>query len=186
VVPQEGGIKDLTAMGLLKELGWEHAETIRQPSGDGAILSFVGQGADAASMVEPYATMLTELGMGRVVKRTGDLWPGAPGCSLTTTAHLIEAAPQTVQAVVTAFVKGARFAEERPDEAAHMAERYIGVSERFIRAALSHNAPKTTALENRAAMDAVIELMLKLDYLKKRPTDYINLSFLARARELLG
>ena len=72
-VPQEGGIKDLTAMALVQRLGWRDANIIRMPSGDGAILSFVGEGADAASMVEPYATMLEHLGLGWVIQRTGDV-----------------------------------------------------------------------------------------------------------------
>ena len=45
-VSNEGGIKDLTAMALLRRLGWNDVRLVRQPSGDGAILSFVGQGAD--------------------------------------------------------------------------------------------------------------------------------------------
>jgi ABC-type nitrate/sulfonate/bicarbonate transport system substrate-binding protein len=49
-IPLRGGIKDLTAMGLIKSLGWNDIELVRQPSGDGAILALVGQGADAASM----------------------------------------------------------------------------------------------------------------------------------------
>src|SRR3978361_2371668 len=81
-VPNEGGIKDLTAMALLRRLNWNDIRLVRQPSGDGAILSFVGQGADAAAMVEPYAAMLESLGLGRVLLRTGDAWPGAHGCSL--------------------------------------------------------------------------------------------------------
>ena len=36
----------------------EDADRVRMPSGDGAILALVGQGADAASMIEPYATCL--------------------------------------------------------------------------------------------------------------------------------
>ena len=84
-VPLRGGMKDLTAMGLMESLGWKNVDLIRQPSGDGAIISFFGEGVDAASMVEPYATMLEQLGIGRIVKRTGDVWPGAPGCSLSTT-----------------------------------------------------------------------------------------------------
>ena len=77
-VPLRGGMKDLTAMGLMRSLGWSDVESIRLPSGDGAIISLVGQGADAASMVEPYATTMEQIGIGQVVRRTGDLWPGAP------------------------------------------------------------------------------------------------------------
>jgi hypothetical protein len=53
-IPREGGMKDLTAMGLIEALGWER-NLRRFPSGDAAIIAFVGEGADAASMVEPHA-----------------------------------------------------------------------------------------------------------------------------------
>ena len=42
-VPNEGGIKDLTAMALVQRLGWQNANIVRMPSGDGAILSFVAR-----------------------------------------------------------------------------------------------------------------------------------------------
>lgn len=76
-VPQRGGMKDLTAMGLMEMLGWQDVEKVRMPSVDAAILTLAGQGADAASMVEPYATMMEKLGLGTVLRRTGDAWPGA-------------------------------------------------------------------------------------------------------------
>jgi len=181
-VPQRGGIKDLTAQGLMEDLGWGAAECLRMPSGDGAILALVGQGADAASMVEPYATLLQDLRLGTVVRRTGDLWPGAPGCSLTTTRQLIEGDPDLVQRVVTAFVRAARFVEEEPDEAAAIAADYIGVGARFIRAALRHCRPNIHALNNERAMGAVLALMLRLGYLEQRPArPFYDASFLERA-----
>ena len=36
-VPSRGGMKDLTAMGLIESLGWKDVDLIRLPSGDGAI-----------------------------------------------------------------------------------------------------------------------------------------------------
>ena len=117
-VPNEGGIKDLTAMALVQRLGWQEANIVRMPSGDGAILSFVGEGADAASMVEPYATMLEHLGLGHVIQRTGDVWPGAPGCSLTTTSNIIAENPDLVQRMVGAYMRGARFADTNREESA--------------------------------------------------------------------
>lgn len=181
-VPQQGGMKDLTAMGLLETLGWEDAEKVRMPSGDGAILALVGQGADAASMIEPYATMLEEMGIGTVIKRTGDLWPGAPGCSLATSVALTEEQPELVQAVVDAFARGARFVQEHPDEAAESAAKYIGMSPAFIRAALKRNLPNLDALRNQAAMDHVMNLMQQLGYVSRRPQHFMNLSFLDKAQ----
>ena len=184
-VPQRGGMKDLTAMGLIDSLGWKDLDIIRLPSGDGAILSLVGMGADAASMVEPYATMMEKLGIGTVVKRTGDVWKGAPGCSLTTTVAMKDAHPEVVQGVVKAFVRGALFVKKNPEESADIASTYIGIKAGFIRNALENNQPDVDAVRNGKAMDTVLSLMLKLGYIKKYPVNYLDLSFLDKAEETL-
>jgi NitT/TauT family transport system substrate-binding protein len=178
-VPQEGGIKDLTAMALLRRLGWNGVRLVRQPSGDGAILSFVGRGADAAAMVEPYAAMLEELGLGRVLLRTGDVWPGAPGCSLTTTSATIERDPELVQRVVTAYVAAARHVRDAPDQAARDGETFIGVSAAIVRRALHANRPDPAAIRNQQAMAQIVALMTELGYLGHAPEGYLDLRFLA-------
>jgi NitT/TauT family transport system substrate-binding protein len=177
-IPLRGGIKDLTAMGLIKSLGWENVQQIRQPSGDGAIIALFGQGADAASMVEPYATMMEELGVGKVIRRTGDLWKGAPGCSLATTKPFRDRTPGVVEGVVRAFARGVRFVKDNPQEAAELASRYIGVNSRFICAALKNNQPNVDAIRNSRAMAEILGLMQQLGYIHKLPTDYLDLSFL--------
>jgi len=177
-VPQEGGIKDLTAMALLRRLRWHDVRLVRQPSGDGAILSFVGLGADAAAMVEPYAAMLELLGLGRVLLRTGDVWPGAPGCSLTTTRALIEREPGLVQRVTAAYVAAARRVLEAPEEAARAGENFIGVSAEIVRRALAVNRPDPRAIRNDAAMAQVLALMADLGYLRQPADGYRDLRFL--------
>ena len=181
-VPQEGGIKDLTAAALVRSLGWEDREKLRMPSGDGAILALVGQAADAASMVEPYATALEQQGLGSIVKRTGDVWPGAPGCSLTTTRRVIDRDPGLVREVVAAFAQGAEFVETNPAEAAAIAEPYIGIHRNFIERALEHNRPSVHAISNRDAMDAILTLMMELGYIDEMPTGYADLSYLEAVR----
>jgi len=178
VVPREGGMKDLTAMALIRSLGWDEVEVLRQPSGDGAIIAFFAGGADAASMVEPYATLMEELGVGRVIRRTGDIWPGAPGCSLATTAALAEGEPDLVQAVVRAYARGVDFVRSEPAETARIAHRYIGVAPAFIEAALRKNAPDLNAVRNEAAMKQVLLLMQDLGYLDHAPEDFVDLRFL--------
>jgi NitT/TauT family transport system substrate-binding protein len=177
-VPHEGGIKDLTAMALLRRLGWKDIRLVRQPSGDGAILSFVGQGADAAAMVEPYAAMLETLGLGRVLLRTGDAWPGAPGCSLTTTSARIAQDPDLVQRVVRAYVAAARHVLDAPEEAATAGEAYIGVSAAIIRRALLANRPDPRAIRNDEAMSQILTLMADLGYVESRPEGFRDLRFL--------
>ena len=182
-VPQRGGMKDLTAMGLLESLGWKDAEQIRQPSGDGAIISFFGEGADAASMIEPYATMLQEMGVGDIVRRTGDIWPGAPGCCLTVGAAFRQNEPELVYGMVKAFLRGAMFVHENPGESSTIAHHYIGVHPRFIQKALLVNKPNVNGIRNDAAMNKVLSLMLKLGYIDRLPTQYRDLTFLDRAAE---
>ena len=177
-IPLRGGIKDLTAMGLLESLGWREVELLRQPSGDGAIIALFGQGVDAASMVEPYATMMEELGVGRIVKRTGDLWPGAPGCSLATTARTTNENPELCRNVVSGFVKGTRYTVDHPEESAEIAHRYIGIRPTIIHKALLRNSPKNKAILNVEAMQNILNLMLKLGYLKQIPSGYVNDEYL--------
>jgi ABC-type nitrate/sulfonate/bicarbonate transport system substrate-binding protein len=179
-VPQEGGIKDLTAMALVRRLGWERASVLRMPSGDGAILAIVGEGADAATMVEPYATMLAHRGLGDVVQRTSDVWPGAPGCSLTTTSAVIRERPDLVERVVAAYVRGAHFVAAEPDRAARIGARFIGVGAEILREALRVNRPDPAAIRNQGAMDHVIGFMIELGYLPAPPTGYRDLRFLDR------
>ncbi|MCX7887478.1 MAG: ABC transporter substrate-binding protein [Verrucomicrobiae bacterium] len=180
-IPLRGGIKDLTAMGLIKSLGWEHAEQIRQPSGDGAIIALFGQGVDAASMVEPYATMMEQLGVGRVIRRTGDVWKGAPGCSLATHRALTEKEPCLVEAVVRAFARGVKFVRENHEESSEIASRYIGINSRFIRAALKNNQPDVDSIRNQKPMDDILALMRQLGYIKAIPTQFRDLRFLNKA-----
>jgi len=181
-IPLRGGIKDLTAMGLIKSLGWENAELLRMPSGDGAIISFFGQGSDAASMVEPYATMMEELGVGKVLRRTSDLWKGAPGCSLTTTRDFRDRHPDLVSKVVRAYVKGADFVKKNPDESSQIASKFIGISESIIRKSLDANSPNVDALRNTEAMKKIIDLMKQLGYVEEDSSQYLDLSFLDEVR----
>lgn len=181
-VPREGGMKDLTAMGLLDAMGWSQAEQRRFPSGDGAVISFFGLGADAASMIEPYAAMMETLGVGYVAKRTGDVWPGAPGCTLSASAALIDRDPDLVQRVVTAYVKATAYVHAHPDDAAALAAPYIGVHPDIVRRALDANLPDNNAIRNTGSMAEILALMQKLGYVATIPEHFADLRFLDRAQ----
>jgi ABC-type nitrate/sulfonate/bicarbonate transport system substrate-binding protein len=153
------------------------------PSGDGAILAFLGEGGEAASMVEPWATILRMRGFGSVISRTGEIWKGAPGCSLSTTTGLIEGDPDLVQRVTGAYVRGGRFVREHPDEASAIAAEYIGVRPEYVREALHHNHPDVNAVRNGDAMGGVLELMRNRGYVTEIPAGFVDLRFLDKALE---
>ena len=180
-VPHEGGIKDLTAMSLVQTMGWQDAELVRMPSGDGAILAFLGEGGHAASMIEPYATILEERGLGKTIKRTGDVWPGAPGCSLSTTARIVDEEPELAGAMVAAYLRAAQFIEEEPQEASTIASKFIGVNARYVFKALQNNRPDVTAINNTTAIDNVLDLMISRKYLSRRPEGFTEPKFLELA-----
>jgi hypothetical protein len=78
------------------------------------------------------------------------------------------------------------FVHERPDEAAEIASRYIGINERFIRQALEHNCPNVDAIRNEQAMDQILDLMAELGYTKDRPSGFTDLTFLDEAQSALA
>jgi NitT/TauT family transport system substrate-binding protein len=182
-VPREGGMKDLTAMGLIESLGWDRCDLRRFPSGDGAVIAFVGEGCDAASMIEPYGAMMERLGIGTPVRRTGDIWPGAPGCSLAASAALITRDPELVQRVVNVYVQAAAWVDQHLDEASTIAAPYIGVHPTTVRKALDVNKPNINAVRNTDSMNTILALMKKLGYVQDLPRDYANLSFLDIAQQ---
>ena len=177
-IPREGGMKDLTAMALIDSLGWSHVERLRFPSGDGAIIAFFGQGVDAASMVEPYATMMEILGVGTAIRRTGDIWPGAPGCSLAASAAFIDREPDVVGRVVRAYADAVAHVRMDPSDAATCAAPYIGVNARFISRALHVNPPAIDGIRNLATMDRILMFMKTLGYIDRIPRNFADLRFL--------
>jgi ABC-type nitrate/sulfonate/bicarbonate transport system substrate-binding protein len=133
-------------------------------------------------MVEPYATMMERLGIGTAVRRTGDVWRGAPGCSLSASAALIARAPDLVQRVVGAYVRAAAFVDAEPDETARIAAPYIGMHADIVRAALAVNRPDVNAIRNGAAMSMVLTLMQRLGYVDEVPHGFDDLRFLDHAQ----
>jgi ABC-type nitrate/sulfonate/bicarbonate transport system substrate-binding protein len=130
-------------------------------------------------MVEPYATLVEQLGLGDVILRTGEIWSGVPGCSLTTTAQMIDRDPDLVRRMVAGFVRGACEVEDDPETSAKIALPYIGVAANVIQRALHHNRPDVSALDNDTAMARVVNLMVELGYLSETPSrQYKDLTFL--------
>jgi ABC-type nitrate/sulfonate/bicarbonate transport system substrate-binding protein len=130
--------------------------------------------------------MIERLSLGRAVRRTGDVWPGAPGCSLSATADLVARNPELVQRVVNAYVRAARFVDENLDETAAISAPYIGLHADTIRRALRVNRPYVDAIRSRETMGKVLSLMQRLGYVDKIPHGFANLRFLDRAQAGFG
>ena len=168
-------------MGLIDEMKWETATQLRYPSGDGAIIALLGEAADAASMVEPYATMCEMTEAGRIVRRTGDVWPGAPGCSLACSASTIEQNPDLVQRVVRAYMKAIDHVVAHPEEAATIASPLIGVHARFVVAAIASNPPRADGIRDHEVMLRILTFMRRLGYTEEIPEGFADPRFMDAA-----
>jgi hypothetical protein len=80
--------------------------------------------------------------------------------------------------MVSAYLRAAQFVETSIEEAAEISAKYIGLSPEIIRKALKVNRPNVNAIRNQAAMDQVIQLMIKRGYIERPPTRYKDLSFM--------
>jgi len=181
-VPQMGGLKDLVANRLIESLFGGRAQLFRLASGDAAIIAFIGKGADAACMVEPYATMVEKMELGQIVCRARDVFPGAPGCCVAVHDELIRENPQAIQNVVRALVQAEGVVLCEPSTAAEHGHKYIGMSPDLIRDALKVNRPSCAAILNDSVMDEPLNLMKQLGYVGDvSKSGFLDLSFLTAA-----
>ncbi len=179
-LPIEGGMKDLTGRGMIKSLGLKDYELVRCPSGDSAQTAFIYNSANVSSMVEPYGTALEELGIGKIIKTQKEIWPGSPGCSLTTTYKNCVEKKDLVQRVVNAFVEGAKFAHKNTEEASIIGEKYIIVNRDFVKKSLERGSqPDYKALIDKNPQEEILNFMRKLGYIKERPLEYFTSEFLS-------
>jgi NitT/TauT family transport system substrate-binding protein len=183
-LPAKGGMKDLTFKGLLKahNVKREDVYAIHHPSGDAALLSFISKNADAVVTVEPFATLLVELGFGKVLARTKDIWPGVPGCSPTTTDNYVAERREVVVRVIRAFLKAEEFCYNYRAEAAQLSADYIGISPQIIEKALNYNYPRIDVSDKVGSMLEVANLMIELGYVETISKDFYNFELLKEAK----
>jgi hypothetical protein len=83
--------------------------------------------------------------------------------------------------VVDAYVQATTYVHDHAGEAAALAHQYIGIDPSIIEKALQVNRPSVDALRNTDAMEKILGLMQSLGYIRGRPKNFVDLSFLDRA-----
>ncbi|WP_161490781.1 ABC transporter substrate-binding protein [Methanonatronarchaeum thermophilum] len=182
-LPAEGGMKDLTTLKFFDELGINSTNTdiYRMPSGDAAVISFLSGEVDASTNVEPYCTLASELGIGRVIARGKDVLPKSPGCSITTTEKQIKEDRGLVRDVLKALIRGETFVQENPDEASKMSRKYIGIAPEVTREALKYNQPRLDIRDSVDSMKQITSMMKNLGYIDQIPEKYFDFSIYEEA-----
>lgn len=100
------------------------------------IPALAGGQIDAAVAWEPYPSMMVAQKAGRVLIRSGRIWPHHPCCMLVADANFLRENPETVKRFVAAHVKATRYIKENPLEAADMAHLFTGQPTEVVRAAM--------------------------------------------------
>jgi len=178
-VPQPGGVKDILVAELIDRLGWHNVRLVRNPSGDAAMVTFIGNGADAISTVEPFGTMFEMLGLGKIGIRVGSVFPGVPGCCLTSSRQFVNENASTVHLVVQAIHQAQLFIEANRGKAAHLSQFYIGVSSEIIEKSLDSSRPSIFGIRNHEVINQMLDTMCRTNYLKTHPQQtFIDFDFI--------
>jgi NitT/TauT family transport system substrate-binding protein len=95
--------KTLSLGGLtLKDV---NSTVIRTPD---MIAAFTSKAIDAAWVPEPVATAINVQGIGKTIRSTGELYPGAVAAALTMSPQFAREHPEAAQRFLIAYVRGAR------------------------------------------------------------------------------
>ncbi len=92
---------------------------------------------DAYFVGEPHAAKAEVTGVGRVLYKARDIWPGFISCVLVVSDTLIEREPEVVRDLVRGIASSGEWAETHRDEAAKVAAPYYKQDEKLIKYVLN-------------------------------------------------
>ncbi len=136
-VPGYSTVQDFLLRTALKKAGMSDKDVniivVKPPE---MIPALAGGQVDAAVAWEPYPSMMVNQKAGRVLIRSGKIWPHHPCCMLVADADFLRRNPDTVKRVVAAHVKATKYIRDNPLEAADMAHLFTGQPAEVARAAM--------------------------------------------------
>ena len=91
---------------------------------------------DAFIAWEPYPAKAFELGVGRNLATSNDIWADHPCCVLVTDSTYLKSDPEKVKKVLRAHVRATEYIGDHPEEAVLIGVKYTGMDEASVRRAL--------------------------------------------------
>jgi ABC-type nitrate/sulfonate/bicarbonate transport system substrate-binding protein len=137
---------------------------------------------DILSHIKPYTTDLVLNHEAKVLTDNSAVWGyGTPNCTVAVLERFSQDYPETVKAYLRALRRGFQLIIDDPDKSVGLLVqgKYYSVDSHVLKFAFE-NQPKEVVLRpNVAGMERVIDDMVKLKYIDKKPTvDIIDLKFL--------
>jgi len=119
---------------------------------------------DAFIAWEPFPSKAGTAGVGRDLATSAELWPGHPCCVLVADEAFRSGSPDRMRAVLRAHVQATAWIHEHPEEAVRIAEKYTGMDEATVRAAM-RNVQYTPEL-SVAGEREYVKFLADLGYIK--------------------
>ena len=91
---------------------------------------------DAFIAWEPYPAKAFEMGVGRNLATSKDIWADHPCCVLVTDSTYLKSDPEKVKKVLRAHVRATEYIGDHPEEAVLIGVKYTGMDEASVRRAL--------------------------------------------------
>ncbi|QXE92647.1 ABC transporter substrate-binding protein [Geomonas subterranea] len=91
---------------------------------------------DAFIAWEPYPAKASQMGVGRTLVSSGEMWPGHPCCVVVADAKFLASHPDQVNAVLRAHRQAVEWIGKNRDKAVDIAVKYTGMDEKTIRSAM--------------------------------------------------
>jgi NitT/TauT family transport system substrate-binding protein len=139
---------------------------------------------DVVTHVEPYSTMLMDQFGGVALSTSFDVWGiGSPDCVISARTDFIERYPLTVRQYIRAVLKADAFIKAQPREAVDVLDKgkYYKVDRATLAAAMPRQPPGVDLRTGVKGMETAIDDMVRLGYLKTKPSNVVDLSHLADA-----
>jgi NitT/TauT family transport system substrate-binding protein len=96
-------------------------EIIQNPGGSPAAIAALASGeVDAVFLPHPSPSIIESEGIGRVVVKSGEMWPGHACCVVLVSEKLIRENPDIVEQIVRTHINATKYSIEHTEEAARI------------------------------------------------------------------
>ncbi len=138
---------------------------------------------DIVTHVEPYVTQLIAKDHATALSSSNDVWgEGSPDCVTSTTEEFLTKYPVTVHKYLRALLRADRFIKEHLEEAVTVLDqgKYFKVDRETLHDAIPRQPPGVDLRKGQKGMEIAVSDMMDLGYLKKKPSDVVDLTILAQ------
>jgi NitT/TauT family transport system substrate-binding protein len=119
---------------------------------------------DAFVAWEPYPAQAVNMGVGKILASSAEIWENHPCCVLAVDRAFSKANPEKVDRLLLAHNKSIDFIRDKPEEAARIAIKYTGLDEQTVSRAM-RNVKYASKLDIEGLREYV-KFLIGLGYIK--------------------